>query len=269
MQELILDKLENLRKILKDMKSVVIAYSGGVDSTFLLKVAKDILGDKVLTITATSSTYPKSELKETKSFTKKIGVKHIIIHSNEMKNKNFTENTPNRCYYCKIELFSKIKEIAKENQIINVIEATNFDDLNDYRPGIKALEKLDIRSPLIESKLTKEEIRSLSKEMNLETWDKLALACLASRIPYGCEITEEKLNQIEKAESVLKKVGINQVRVRHHNQIARIEINKSEFPLLLKNSNKVIDEFKNLGFTYITLDLEGYRIGSLNEMINK
>ena len=269
MQQSLLDKLENLRTLLKNMESVAIAYSGGVDSTFLLKVAKDVLIDKVLAITATSLTYPKSELEDAKRLAKSIGVRHIIIHSDEMRNKNFTENPPNRCYFCKSELFSKIKEIAKKEYIRYIIDATNFDDLNDYRPGMIALEELEIKSPLKDSKLTKEEIRVLSKDMNLETWNKPALACLSSRFPYGCEITEEKLKQIEKAENILKKLGINQLRVRYHNEIARIEINKNEFPLLLNHSNKIIDKFKKLGFTYVTLDLEGYRTGSLNEVLDE
>jgi len=269
MQQSLLDKLENLRTLLKNMESVAIAYSGGVDSTFLLKVAKDVLRDKVLAITATSLTYPKSELEDAKRLAKNIGVRHIIIHSDEMRNKTFTENPPNRCYFCKSELFSKIKEIAKKEYIRYIIDATNFDDLNDYRPGMIALEELEIKSPLKDSKLTKEEIRELSKDMNLETWNKPALACLSSRFPYGCEITEEKLKKIEKAENILKKLGINQLRVRYHNEIARIEINKNEFPLLLNHSNKIIDKLKKLGFTYVTLDLEGYRTGSLNEVLDE
>jgi uncharacterized protein len=258
-------KLRKLKEILKDMNSVAVAYSGGVDSSFLLKIAYDVLGDKVLAVTATSSTYPKQELTNAKKFAKNIGVKHIIIGSDEIKNKKFSKNTPNRCYYCKKELFTKIKKIADKNDINYVLDGENADDTKDYRPGIKAARELCVRSPLKEAGLTKKEIRELSHKMNLKTWDKPALACLASRFPYGTRITKERLKQVELAEAFLSKMGLHQIRVRHHEKIARIEVTKNDFNKILRHKEKIVNYFKKLGFIYVTMDIEGYRTGSLNE----
>jgi len=263
-----LEKLEDLKQILKKMENVAIAFSGGVDSSFLVKVAKDVLGDKVLAITATSSIHPEFEIKDAKIFTAQNGIRHTIFKSEELKNENFKSNPPDRCYLCKKELFSAIKNIANKENIKYILDATNFDDLSDYRPGVKALEELEIISPLKDVKLTKEEIRALSKEMNLKSWNKPAFACLVSRIPYGIEITEKRLKMIERAEKYIMNLGISQVRVRYHDKIARIEINKNDIPLLLKHSDEINAELKKLGFTYITRDLEGYRTGSLNEVLD-
>lgn len=249
------------------MDKAVLAYSGGTDSTFLLKVAHDILDNNVLAVTATSSTYPKQELDQAKQLAKNIGVNHIIIKSEEMKNEKFSKNTPNRCYYCKKELFSKIKKIAAAKNISHIIDGSNVDDMKDYRPGTKALIEHGVRSPLREAGLTKKEIRDISREMKLDSWDKPAQACLASRFPYGTRITEERLKQVERAESYLSDLGINQIRVRYHNDIARIEVKKDDFLKILKHTKKIIQQFKKLGFTYITLDIEGYRTGSLNEVL--
>ncbi len=261
------DKLEKLKEILKDMDKVAVAYSGGVDSTFLLKVAHDTIGDNVLAITATSSTYQKKELSKAKKFTQKTGVKHRIMKSEEMKNKHFLENTPNRCYYCKKELFTKIKKVAAAQNINYVLDGSNVDDAKDYRPGSKALKELGVRSPLKEAGLTKKDIRELSHMMNLETWNKPALACLASRFPYGTRITTKRLKQVEMAEMFLSKLGLTQIRVRHHNEIARIEVAKDDFNKILKHRKRIADYFKKLGFTYVTMDIEGYRTGSLNEVL--
>lgn len=263
-----MEKLEDLKQILKKMENVAIAFSGGVDSSFLVKVAKDVLGDKVLAITATSSIHPEFEIKDAKIFTAQNGIRHTIFKSEELKNENFKSNPPDRCYLCKKELFSAIKNIANKENIKYILDATNFDDLSEYRPGIKALEELEIISPLKDVKLTKEEIRALSKEMNLKSWNKPAFACLVSRIPYGIEITEKRLKTIERAEKYIMNLGISQVRVRYHDKIARIEINKNDIPLLLKHSDEINAELKKLGFTYITRDLEGYRTGSLNEVLD-
>lgn len=264
-----INKLEQLKSNLKKMESVAIAYSGGVDSTFLVNVAQDVLGEKAIAVTATSSTYPKRELEQAKQLAKNIGIKHVIINSEETEINNFSKNPTNRCYFCKKELFSKIKQIANEENINYVLDGSNVDDTNDYRPGIKALEEFGVVSPLKEAGLTKKEIKELSRKMNLDTWDKSPFACLASRFPYGVEITKSKLEQVEKAESFLHALDIKQFRVRYHNEIARIEVSKNDFQHILKNSDEVVKKFKELGFKYITLDIEGYRIGSLNEVLKK
>jgi len=249
------------------MDKAIVAYSGGVDSTFLLKVAHDVLGKNVIAITATSATYPKQELDQAKKLAKNIGVKQIIIKSEEMKNEKFSKNTPNRCYYCKRELFSKIKKIAIAQNIRNIIDGSNVDDTKDYRPGTKALIEHGVRSPLREAGLTKKEIREISREMKLNSWNKPALACLASRFPYGTKITKERLKQVERAESYLSNLGLNQIRVRYHDNTARIEVKKEDFTKILKHTKKIIQQFKKLGFIYVTLDIEGYRTGSLNEVL--
>ena len=260
-------KMENLKDKLRRMGRVVIAFSGGVDSTFLVKVAYEVLGKNVIAVTAASSTYPKTELEEAKRLARLIGVRHIIVNSEETEVENFKQNPPNRCYYCKKELFSRLKEIAKKEKINYVLDGTNYDDLTDFRPGMKALRELNIISPLKDVKLTKEDIRNLSKLMNLDTWDKPACACLASRFPYGIRITKERLDRVEKAEAVIRNLGIRQLRVRYHNEIARIEVNKKDMQLLLEHSDSIVKKFKELGFIYVTLDMEGYRTGSLNEVL--
>jgi len=262
-------KLEQLKNNLRKMESVAIAYSGGVDSTFLVNVAHEVLGDKAVAITATSSTYPQRELEQAKKFTNNIGMKHIIINSEETEIDNFSKNPNNRCYYCKKELFSKIKQVATQEKLHHVLDGSNIDDTNDYRPGMKALEEFDVVSPLKDVGLTKQEIKELSRTMNLDTWDKSAFACLASRIPYGTEITKSLLDQIEKAESFLHYLGVKQFRVRHHKEIARIEVSKNDFQVILTNSDEIVKKFKELGFKYITLDIEGYRTGSLNEVLKQ
>lgn len=258
-------KLEQLKNNLKQMKCVAIAFSGGVDSTFLTKVAYEILGEKAIAVTATSSTYPKRELEEAKQYAKQIGIQHILINSEETEIDNFSKNPNNRCYYCKKELFSKIKQIAKENNLNYVLDGSNVDDTSDYRPGMKALGELGVVSPLRDVGFTKQEIKELSKDMQLDTWDKPAFACLASRFPYGVKITKSKLMQVEKAESFLFSLGIKQFRVRYHDETARIEVFKNDFQKILNHSEEITKYFKEIGFKYITLDMEGYRTGSLNE----
>lgn len=274
-------KLDELKKTLKGLGSVLVAFSGGVDSSFLLKVAKDVLDENVIAVTADSQTYPSSELKGAKKIARKLGVEHIVITTDELSNPEFVKNPINRCYLCKKELFSKFKNIAEERGVSYIIEASNYDDLKDFRPGRKAIQELGIKSPLLDVKLKKEEIRALSKKAHLPTWNKSSYACLASRIPYGVKITPEKLKRIEKAEEFLKSLGLKQVRVRDYcarssfseggGDMARIEVSKKDMPLILKEKirTKIIEKLSKLGYHYITLDLEGYRTGSMNKTINQ
>ena len=254
------------------MKQALVAYSGGADSTFLLKVAVDTLGKQnVLAVTAKSETYTSSELKDAVKNAKRIGARHIIISTNELKNPDFRKNPADRCYYCKSELFNRLKKIAKKENIKFVIDASNADDLKDYRPGAKAKNELGIRSPLQESGFTKNDIRRFSKKLGLSTWDKPAMACLASRLPYGEKIEADKLRKIEAAEEFLGRLGFRQVRVRCHGDMARIEVPSVDIKRLNKDEirGKITARLKALGFLYITLDLQGYRTGSLNEVLKR
>lgn len=263
-------KLGELKDRLKELGSVAIAFSGGVDSTFLLKVAHDVLGDKVIAVTATSSTYPERELKEAKEYAESFGAKHIIIVSEELEIEGFSKNPVDRCFYCKNELFTKIKKIAEEHDIKYVLDGSNFDDVGDYRPGMQAAKALGVVSLLKETKMTKDDIRVLSKQMNIPTWDKPSFACLSSRFPYGHEITEPKLKMVDLAEQFLLDLGFRQVRVRHHGEIARIEVAQEERAKFfdIELMDKVSAELKKIGFNYVTLDITGYRTGSMNEVIN-
>lgn len=260
-------KLESLKEALKEMESVLIAYSGGVDSTFLLKVAGDVLGEKVIAITGSSETYTPRELEESKINVKMLGAKQVIINTNELSDENFAANPPNRCYFCKKELFSKLVELAKEHGAKWVLDGSNFDDLDDFRPGMEAAAELGVRSPLKEAKLTKEDIRTLSKEMNLPTWDKPSAACLSSRFPYGDAITREKLTNVELAEQFIAGYGIRQFRVRVHGDIARIEVPREDMHIFIDEdkSRDITARLKELGYVYITLDIQGFRSGSMNE----
>lgn len=262
-------KLLSLREVLSSLESICIAYSGGVDSTFLLRVSKDVLGENVLAVTATSPTYPQRELNEAIESAQKMGVRHLLISSNELDIPGFSENTTNRCYYCKHDLFRKLKAEAEKYGIKAVADGSNYDDTEDYRPGRKAAKEIGVRSPLCEAELTKNEIRYLSRELGLSTWNKPSLACLSSRIPYNEKITEEKLNQVEEAEGILRNLGFTQFRVRHHNDIARIEFIPEEMSALNVYEMRLsIDSaLKSLGFKYVTVDLKGYRTGSMNEVL--
>lgn len=261
-------KVERLKGIIKELGSVCIAFSGGVDSTFLTKVSRDVLGDNVLAVTATSPAYPEREIKEAIELAKEIGVEHILIESGEMKIPEFFENRPDRCYYCKDDLFRRLKDLAHKYGLKHVIDGSNYDDGSDYRPGRKAASERGVRSPLYEAGLTKKEIRLVSRMIGLRTWNKPSFACLSSRIPYNEMITPEKLRQIEEAEDILKDFGLSQFRVRHHGDMARIEVLPEEFQQILDNRAIIIERLKTLGYIYITLDLMGYRTGAMNEVLN-
>lgn len=262
-------KLEKLKNILKKYEKVLIAYSGGVDSTFLLKVAVDTLGKKnVITTVAISQTYPKNDLSCAKKIIKQFGVRHLFLKTGEMSNKNFVRNTPDRCYWCKDELFGRLAELAKKEKIKIICDGTNYSDRNDYRPGMKAAEKWNIKHPLLEAELSKNDIRLLSKKMKLPTWNKEASPCLASRFPYGHKITSEKLKKINDAENELRKLQLKNLRLRDYKDTARIEIDKNQLSKIFKNNihKKIVAVLKKYNYSYITLDLEGYRTGSLNKI---
>lgn len=259
-------KFSCLKTNLRQYKSAVIAFSGGVDSTFLAKIAKLEI-PKVLLITATSATYPEYELKESKELARLIGLDQKIIVSEELEIEGFSENPPDRCFYCKSELFGKISKIAKDEGYEIVFDGSNLDDLGDYRPGRKALAKYNIISPLLDSKLTKADIRALSTELNLPTAKKAPYACLASRFPYGETISREKLTRVGEAELLLRQLGLNVFRVRSHENLARIEVAPEEIELAWKLRNQINAACKKVGFTYVALDLQGYRTGAMNEVL--
>ncbi len=262
-------KLGRLREILGEMQNVVIAFSGGVDSTFLLKMALTVLGrEKVLAVTGQSPTYPAWEFQEAQELARLLEARQVVVDTEELAKDDFAANPPERCYFCKQELFSRLARLAAEEGAKCVLDGTNVDDLGDFRPGRKAARELGVRSPLLEADLTKEDIRFFSRELGLPTWNKPACACLSSRFPYGTRITPEKLVQVEQGEDYLRALGFGQFRLRHHGAIARLEVTREQFPLLMEKAAEIVSRLKASGFTYVALDLEGYRTGSMNETLN-
>ena len=272
-QEDLESKYRALRRTVGELQSVVVAFSGGVDSTLVLRVALDVLGaQNVLAATARSPSFPPHELEGAEKLAGLLGARHRLFDSDEMSDEDFSANSPDRCYFCKRELFNKLAGIAAEEGLKSVAEGSNSDDEGDFRPGLRAAEELGVRSPLREARLTKADVRALSKRLGLPTHDKPSFACLASRIPYGEQITEEKLARIEKAEALLRGMGMRQFRVRSHNGIARIELGQDEDMTALVEPRArahISAELKSLGFHYVTLDLEGYRSGSMNEVLKQ
>ena len=264
-------KFAVLQQELWRLGSVLVAFSGGVDSTFLLQAAHLTLGDKALAVTARSGVVPQRDIAEAEEFCRKQGIRHLYFDFDELQVPGFAKNPPDRCYICKKAIFTRLWEAAKARHMNMIVEGSNMDDLGDYRPGKRAIQELGVRSPLQEAGLYKEEIRELSKDMNLPTWNKPSFACLASRFVYGETITEEKLHMVDQAEQFLMDLGFHQFRVRIHGTMARIEVPEEEILKIADNETrtKITEKFRTLGFSYVTLDLQGFRSGSMNETLGK
>jgi len=264
-------KYDRLKHELAKMGRVLVAFSGGVDSALLLKTARDVLGRNVLAVIATSETYPTREVRAARALARRLGVRTRVIHTEELRNPDFAANPPDRCYYCKRELFSALREIAKREGLAFVLDGANADDRSDFRPGSRAGRELGVRSPLQEAGLNKTEIRTLSRALGLPTWNKPSLACLASRFPYHTRIEPEGLRRVGRAEDFLRRLGLRQLRVRDHGPVARIEVETADFAKLLapRARARLTRYFKKLGYTYVTMDLDGYRTGSLNEPLRR
>ena len=270
MDKALLDKYDRLKDYLASFGSVAVAFSSGVDSTFLLYAAKEALGDHAIAVTASSCSFPERELNEAKEYCQKMGIRHFVIKSEELEIEGFSHNPKNRCYLCKHELFEKIGALAKEQGINEIAEGSNLDDNGDYRPGLQAVAELGVKSPLRHIGFTKQEIRELSQYLNIPTWNKQSFACLSSRFPYGDLINEKKLKMVDRAEQLLLDMGFHQLRVRIHGDVARIELLPDEFPKFMEEKTRlrVYKKFKEYGFSYVTLDVLGYRMGSMNETLD-
>lgn len=263
------EKYEKLKEFLAGMGSVLVAYSGGTDSTLVLRVAHDMLGDQAIAMTAVSASLPAADRLEAETLARQIGAIHILVESGETSNPEYLANTPNRCFFCKDETYGRLSAYAREHGIQVIVDGTNADDTSDYRPGRKAASQYNVRSPLLEAGFSKAEIRQLSRELGLPNWDKPAAACLSSRIPYGTQITLSVLSQVERAESFLHGLGLRQVRVRHHGPVARIEAEPDDFSRLFEHRSEIVAALKTAGYTYVSLDLAGFRSGSMNAVLQE